>query len=198
MGRRREERGGEEEERRKNLDFPPVFLEFLAKIGPKLFPRSRAFTWPSETSVRWNPTSFIPIFHFFCWKNAKKNIFSTPNSSFFQFPRPETLKFGFSAKFYRTFSLLDLCTMESDLFYVGLKVQIPCFFGHCEKLLECSVEITSGKMGNVLCLRFSRRINWFFVSYNISHFSAGGSTVLRSGKRTNGRPPHDFSQICFR
>ena len=33
-----------------------------------------------------------------------------------------------------------------------------------EKRSECSVEITTGKMRNVLCLRFGLRINWFLVS----------------------------------
>ena len=63
-----------------------------------------------KTSNKWN--TYI----------KKNNSFSINNSSFFQFLRPETLTFGKSAKFCKKFFQRDLCTMESDLFYVGLKV----------------------------------------------------------------------------
>ena len=75
-----------------------------------------------------------PNFHFFFEKISKNPYIFNKNSPFFQFLRPETLKFGISAKIYRTFSLLDLCTMESDLFYVIFKVQILRFFWQFQKI----------------------------------------------------------------
>ena len=79
--------------------------------------------------------------------------------------------------------------MESDLFYVGLKVQILRFFGPFRKTVGMLCRNHQRKNGKRPLAPFWSKSQLVLCLYNISHFSAGDSTLLRSGKRTNGRPP---------
>ena len=83
--------------------------------------------------------------------------------------------------------------MESDLFYVGLKVQILRFFGPFRTTAGMLCRNHQRKNGKRPLAPFWSKSQLVLCLYNISHFSAGDSTLLRSGKRTNGRPPnHNF------
>ena len=78
--------------------------------------------------------------------------------------------------------------MESDLFYVGLKVQILRFFGPFRKTAGMLCRNHQRKNGKRPLAPFWSKSQLVLCLYNISHFSAGDSTLLMSGKRTNGRP----------
>ena len=80
--------------------------------------------------------------------------------------------------------------MESDLFYVGLKVQILRFFGPFRKTVGMLCRNHQRKNGKRPLAPFWSKSQLVLCLYNISHFSAGDSTLLMSGKRTNGQPPY--------